>query len=84
MQLDSDHGEDVEEDWWNGWRKKVRLAVEVEADEVLEDPGWREKGESRDLGNPLAQIGTTHDELRILIYVSYFCTHLITEPQGGS
>jgi len=70
MDLNADG--DVEEDWWDGWRKKVKLAQEVEVDKELGEIGWSALGAAEgladeSLANTQTLLTSTHDELRILV-----------------
>ena len=71
-----------EEEWWNIWRKKVKLATEVELGQEMQDVGWSEGDEpeippvgpfteaganSALQSVSSAEAGKTNDELRVLI-----------------
>ena len=70
-----------EEDWWEGWRKKVKLAIQVDSGEEMPDLDWYEEDEPESGLEPPESLVTgaggqslsipimamTHDELRILV-----------------
>ncbi|KAK9899160.1 SNF5-domain-containing protein [Cystobasidium minutum MCA 4210] len=68
---EDENEEEEAEDWWDGWRKKVKLSQAVEIGQELKDIAWHEGLDTQvDLsqaGNEVPTIVLGQDELRITI-----------------
>lgn len=69
---DEDEDEDEDrEDWWDGWRKKVKLSQAIEIGEEMKNVPWHDGTDTQDdlanLANEPPAIVLGHDELRITV-----------------